>query len=286
MPYALSLSRRSLVLPAIPRPELYTIAFDCDLDRHQEVIAVVQAHHGVDVYFRSMDVVSAVKRRMRYPQIRSAGDFAALLFERRSEPREVNAFVISADGTMHAEFPIGDALSDVVWTEQAIVAGYFDEGVFGKDSLAQNGIAVFDHTGNVRWGWNRQKSLALPEVYDCYAMAVAADRPCAIGAIIYTRYRGEAWAFIMLDLETMGARVYEVPEILNRTKAITATTDGVWLFAVRTDDGQSIVAWRPGEVLYTSVRTPIALRRGVGHGRFIGFGDETAEIVEVAIDDA
>ncbi|HWT06234.1 MAG TPA: hypothetical protein VN224_10790, partial [Xanthomonadales bacterium] len=194
-----------------------------------------------------------------------------------------NAWVIDDDGTTRASFSIGDGIEDVLATGSQIVVTYFDEGVFGDDTLSQGGISAFGLRGEFLWGWNSSALADRLTVYDCYAAGLTED-DATLGAFLYSDYEvSPSYAFAMLDVEARTVELHAVPERLNRTKALSAAQDGAWLFAVGRRDEQHVAAWRPGDAGYAVAPSPVHLTRGLGGGRFMSIADASVEVVTVRV---
>jgi hypothetical protein len=271
-------TQRLRVPPTVPDP--YTIALDADIDGHGDAVIAVRVASGTDVHFPRSNSVQRLFP-MRYPLVRWIGQAKVLLLDARSEGSTLNASIVDEGGRPIVRFSIGDAVEDVVWVDNYIVATYFDEGVFGNHPLSQEGIAILSETGELLWGWNSSPLGQTAPVYDCYAAARGSGN--TLGALIYTAHDQDAYRFGILDVAKHSVELYAVPDLLRRTKALTFIGDGAWLFAVRSEDGQEVVAWRPGNAEYDVARPPLPLTRGLSNCRFISKTESTIDLVTPSV---
>jgi hypothetical protein len=283
MPRTIVFTHQRIPLPALQPAVPHTISVDCDVDRDGNAVIAAQAGDGIDLHFLGAGTKARFAKAVRYPRVCAIGTSRALLCDLRSDVHDKRAWVIGENGGTEREFAIGDAVEDVIWTREHLVASYFDEGALGEDPLSTNGIAIFGHDGDLRWGWNATDSPGVPPIYDCYAAAEGPDD--TIGALIYTNYKGDPYAFGSVDLVERAVTIFSVPRILYATRATTCTPDGTWFFVSRSmgDAVGSIVAWRPGSPLYTAVRAPLHLSRGLAGGRFIGIDEQWINVISVTL---
>ncbi len=260
-----------------------TTSLDADVNRVGQFVFVTRDVHGLSVHFPHRGAVQRVPSIVSYPMIRWIGASLALLVD-GAQKSGYNAWVIDDSGTTRLSFSIGDAVDDVLANDKYIVTTHYDEGVFGDDPLAQNGIAVFAPAGAFLWGWNSSPLAKQLTVYDCYAAGMT-DDDTTLGAFLYSNYaKSPSYAFAVLDLEAREAVLHAVPDDdLHRPHALSAARDGVWLFAAGPRDKQRVIAWRPGDQTYAAAPSPIYLTRGLGGGRFMSITDDSVEVVTVTL---
>jgi hypothetical protein len=84
-----------------------------------------------------------------------------------------NAEVCTGDGRRERQDDLGDAIEEVLTTPSgAIWVGYFDEAMSGGGPQT-HGLARF--TSDLKPAWLYPVGSGLPEIFDCYALNVAAD---------------------------------------------------------------------------------------------------------------
>jgi hypothetical protein len=268
----------------VPAPILTApviVALDGDVQGDDHIVVAMETVNGVDVHFLRSKEMQHVSTPMRHPQVRWIGPARALLYDIRTQESQPNAVIIDKGGGAALHLSIGDAVENVLWIDDYIVATYFDEGVFGEQRCSRGGIVIFNRNAQYVWGWNSSPAGASTPVYDCYAAAHAGDK--TIGALIYTSFRQGSYAFAMLDVETRSIALHAVPPILYRTHALTYGGDGAWLFAVRADGEQHVIAWQPGHLEFDVAPAPVRLTRGVKGSRFFSITDQAMAIVTVGL---
>jgi hypothetical protein len=87
--------------------------------------------------------VDLAPTRENYHFVQPLGSQHWLLVRGRAgDEKDINAHIFGMDGNLQRTFHAGDGIEDVQATERRnIWISYFDEGVFGKSSLGQSGLA-------------------------------------------------------------------------------------------------------------------------------------------------
>jgi hypothetical protein len=106
---------------------------------------------------------------------------------------DLNARVYRRDGSLSAEFCLGDGIEHVQTDDAGnIWAGYFDEGVFGNfgwgsaegaQPIGRAGLVRFDRHGHKSWEYRPPESL--DSICDCYALNVTSQ---GVWACYYTDF--------------------------------------------------------------------------------------------------
>jgi hypothetical protein len=88
----------------------------------------------------------------------------------RSKDGEKNLHLFDEHGKFQTSFAIGDCIEHMaVDGVGRIWVGYFDEGIFGSNSLSSHGLSRFDQKGNLEYQWDYIKN---KPIFDCDAMIV------------------------------------------------------------------------------------------------------------------
>lgn len=166
----------------------------------------------------------------------------------RAELGEPNVLTFEPSGTPRFSFPVGDGVHQFAVDRQGrFWVGYFDEGVFGEDSLSGQGLGAFSSEGRP-WFGTRDGAPNAPSIDDCYALTLdGADRAwfCAysdfeLGYIAERSYRRittdaiapGAKGLIVSDRHVAYLGGYDTPEAATlfdrqtwETRIIPITTD-------------------------------------------------------------
>ena len=280
----ITFQRTPVSVPAIMYLSGFTSSLNVDVNRAGDFVFLTRDIQGLSVHFPHRGTILRVPFvATTYPMIRWVGGSQALLFDGARRQGD-NAWLIDDSGTTKLSFAIGDAVENVVANGKYIIVTHYDEGVFGDDPLAKNGIAVFESSGAFLWGWNASPLVERLMVYDCYAAGLT-DDGATLGAFLYSNYaNGPSYAFTLLDIEGRVAALHAVPDDdLQRPHSLSAGQDGQWLFASGPLDAQNVIAWRPGDKTYTTAPSPVYLTRGLGGSRFLSITDKSVEVVTVTL---
>lgn len=141
----------------------------------------------------------------------------------REQGPEMNALIISADGTLLRRGCLGDGIEHLlVGAQDTIWTGYFDEGVFGNYGWGSPGPTPLGVSGIAAWSTYLDKSWELdPQeglVSDCYALNVDAD---VVWACPYTD-------FPVVRIEHGSVQVFATTDVTG-ARGIIASDDQVGL---------------------------------------------------------
>lgn len=91
--------------------------------------------------------------------------------------QENNGRIYSANGDLLTTFLLGDGIADVQATTDGVIwTSFFDEGVYGNDSIGHSGLIARDMQGNKTFEFQPAATTAgLPPIDDCYAMNVVSN---------------------------------------------------------------------------------------------------------------
>jgi hypothetical protein len=93
---------------------------------------------------------------------------------------ERNAIILGRDGSVEAEFVIGDAVEDLQATSKGVLwASYFDEGTGTRgrgefDPVGASGLVAFDGEGNKLFSFD-PTATGTDTIVDCYALNVVSS---------------------------------------------------------------------------------------------------------------
>ena len=148
-----------------------------------------------------------------------------LVVNRRTVVGQPNAAIFDVSNSSPLiEFYAGDAIEDVLVTDQYLVFTYFDEGVFGDCELAQQGLSVFSHDGQFCYGYLSHFGDRAFDVACCYAACTTGGDEIAFCA--YTGFQLVNW--------NIAARIQagvETPKTLHFAAALTCSGDEYYFHA-------------------------------------------------------
>lgn len=111
-------------------------------------------------------------------------DGGYILASPRSKVGEKNLQVFDDTGRFRTSFAIGDAVEHLAVDRKGrIWVAYFDEGIFGRDSLSIYGLSRFDQNGRLEYQWDSSKNEAID---DCDTLTV--DESGRAWICPYSRY--------------------------------------------------------------------------------------------------
>jgi hypothetical protein len=259
-------------------PSIRTIAFaelpgsliDLDFTPEGQWVAIAGSRRGKVISFAGREIV--LPRQFSFPQIRAIEEDTALVYAARSRADESNAIVMTVTGKILAEFPMGDGIQDVLVSPAAFVALYFDEGVFGNVWPGWEGVAVFEPSGELRFGYRSRLGDQAVDVADAYAGCWTEH-----GSVLFTPYT--EFPLVELNIEDGTQEVRTSPEPLHGAGAITSIGDEVYLHAPF-QSKTTIWRWNPGSSP-EAVAGFGSVLRGLRGGRLLGFRNRECVVVSV-----
>lgn len=201
------------------------------------------------------------------PLVRGLDADRIILVERRaSQSKPSNAWIVRRDGSLEAEFHVGEGIEDVLASRDSIVVTYFDEGVFAAEGPSQQGLAVFRTDGAFDWGYRDQLAVAGVSIDDCYC-ACWLD-PSHVAFSPYS-----AFPLVTLDIKHRQQEVLSTPDAVHGARAVTFGGDTAFFHAPMGRD-RAILAWKRGESQAEFVEDHAGRLRGLSGGRFLGVQEE------------
>jgi hypothetical protein len=181
-----------------------------------------------------------------------------------------NALVVSRGGEVTARWSIPPGLSDVIVTDDFIVVGYCDEGVYHHGGeLGENGLAAFTFDGEVAFRYQREIRGSV-DIADLYAMA-----PLGGNRVAFSAYTG--FEYVELDIGTREHVARPTPSAVHYSRALASDGVSAW-FLTR----QNIVRRLDidtGRVAECGRFPDGTLVRGLVGGRFLSAGANGYTIV-------
>jgi len=159
----------------------------------QTYTATVSVTTATNTVVRQLPIITAT-----YPIVQTLPEDNVLVVAPRCQrsrdgTHEQNAQVYRADGSLAAEFCLGDGIEHVQADKAGrLWVGYFDEGIFGNfgwgsgegaTPLGVAGLVCYDMRGKKLWEF--QPPPGFEDVADCYALNVAEE---AVWACYYTDF--------------------------------------------------------------------------------------------------
>lgn len=158
------------------------------------------------IYFGNRKI--KLPEKVRFPFIRSIDEETVLVVNARGRNQN-NAWIITASGETKANFPVDDAIEDVIITKDFIVVTQFDEAAIGGD-----GVCVYDFQGRRLFNYYEIFGAESVEICDCYAAALVKEN-----RIIFCPYT--EFPMVLFDIEAKSQQIWEIPQAAKRFHAIT-----------------------------------------------------------------
>ncbi len=216
----------------------------------------------------------------KYPLLKFWDKNHVILVDSRIKRQgEINAWVISIyDGSIQTSFSVGDAVEDIVITDNYFVVTYFDEGLFGDITPSEQGIAVFDKQGAFVYGYADTVSGPI-DIADCYAAAhVKGDE------IVFFSYAD--FEIVVLDINTKEQIVFSPPERVDGAGQISCQQDNVFILVGPYDERDLGFIFDAQKGALTEFKLPSEwhVSKGYSQGRFAICSDTYIGLMEVVND--
>jgi hypothetical protein len=245
--------------------------YDICLTPSDRWIAITKYDHRQSLSFNGKTV--SLPERLRFPQVAAIDEETVLVVNSRAFRDEKNAWIITDSGTINSNFYAGDAIQDVIVTENFLVTTYFDESALGSNGIERNGVAVFDLEGNYQFGYHELFSTDSVDIADCYcACWIAKDR------ILFFPYT--EFPLVSFDLKTQTQQIWETPPEVAGSDALSSAGPVVFFYGPY-EDKTGIYKWTIGdshvEKVYEGRRHARGVSshtRGLSNGLFLRI-DET-----------
>lgn len=200
-----------------------------------------------------------IDQLFQFPLIRQINDNQFLVADASVTIRTDNCFVYDLEGKVLGHFFAGDGIQDIEIVKEKIIVTYFDQGVFGMRGPNNNGLVIFDITGKILFGYNEKHGDQI--IIDCYCICKH-----GLNRILFLPYR--EFPLIELNLDNGQETVYEIPEEIKGSNAITSTTKSI-IFHSPYDDKMGFFKWMGGDKRAERIGEYNARLRGLKNGRFL-----------------
>ncbi len=256
------LSEASYELVDLPAP-----LADLDLTPSGKWIAVTEPGNSQSLIFPNRTV--ALSEEIRFPKVRAIDDDTAVIVNSRAW-KENNGQIVSSSGETHS-FYAGDAIQDVLASDEFIVITYFDESALTSPGIEGNGVAVFDTGGDFLFGYRDLFGDEAVAIADCYAACWAADN-----RILFFPYTD--FPLVSVDLKNKTQKIWHTPDAVVGCGAISASDDRVFFHRPYRDDG-SIFEWKIGNESAQKIGACSRHLRGLHRGKFLAVAPNAYVIV-------
>jgi hypothetical protein len=242
--------------------------YDLDITPSGQWIGVTEFGERQSLSFSGKIV--ALPEAIRFPQIAAIDDETALVVNSRAW-QEKNAWIITASGEVKANFFAGDAIQDVLASKSFLVITYFDESALTSPGIEGNGVTTFDVNGNFLFGYRDLFEDAAVDIADCYAACWTEEN-----RILFFPYTD--FPLVSFDLESKTQIVWETPDVVVGSGAITSLGDKVYFHSPYNDE-PGIYEWRIGSESAKRIGSYSGDLRGLPKGQFLEVGKADYTIV-------
>jgi hypothetical protein len=255
-------------IPGLPAPVI-----DIDGDEHGRYVAllgdavrvysqalrrdIIQGYENLQILFSSGGIVPAPVPLLS-PLIRMLEDGAIVT------NKNGGGTTILRPNAEAGFLRIGDCIENLLVVGPRLVVAYFDEGVLGGLSPADEGVAVFEQDGSMIFGYHSVFGYDEAQIYDAYATCGLDDWRIAICSY----GKNPSFPLILLDFEKSSRQIYPTPEPLHGSSALTLEADDV-IFWSPYKDKTGIYRWRIGNENYDRIGEHEGSLRGLTGGRFL-----------------
>lgn len=205
---------------------------------------------------------------IRFPIIRRLNDNTFFIADARTEKGN-NGYIFNFNGQFKKSFLAGYGLQDIIIHRDKIIITYFDEGVLGDKGPNNDGIAIFNFSGEQIFGFNSSKIWG--NILDCYCI-------CKHGTNKVLFYAYTDLKVFELNLDTFKVEIFDTPDDFLGTSAITSTADKI-IFHSSYDDKRSFFSWdrNNNEVIKFGDYSPGLT--GIKNGKFLIYSDNGFTII-------
>ena len=206
---------------------------------------------------------------LHFPIIRRLDNDTFFIADSRTE-KDNNGYIFKFSGQLVKSFLAGDGIEDIVVQQDKIVITYFDEGVLGDDGPNNDGLAVFNFSGEQIFGFNSSKIWG--NILDCYCI-------CKHGTNRILFYAYTDLKVFELNLDTFKVESFETPNDFSGTSAITSTADKI-IFHSSYDDKRSFFSWDRNKKEVKRFGDYSPGLKGIKNGKFLIYGDSGYTIID------
>jgi hypothetical protein len=209
---------------------------------------------------------------LRFPLIRFIDQESVVVVEARAKTDDLNGYIINPAGETKYRFYAGDAIEDVVVTQDYLVATYFDES-FGGTGVESGRLAVFDHNGSHLFGYMDEFGGDAVDLFDCYACTLVKGNQILF--FCYTEF-----PLVILDLEDRTQKILNPPHTVFGSHSITKLGNKIYFHGTY-EDKFGIYEWQIGSDSSTRVAEHPSFSRGLPLGRFLSTGESGYSIIDI-----
>jgi hypothetical protein len=237
--------------------DLPALLADLDLTPSGKWIAVTEPGNAQSLVFPNQTI--PLSEEIRFPKVRAIDDDTVVIVNSRAWKGN-NGLIVSSSGETHS-FYAGDAIQDVLACDEFIVITYFDESALTSSGIEGNGVAVFDTGGDFLFGYRDLFGDEAVAIADCYAACWAADNQ-----ILFFPYTD--FPLVSVDLKNRTQVIWDTPDAVVGSRAISATDDRVFFHRPYRDEG-SIFEWKIGNESAQNIGVCSKHLRGLNGGKFL-----------------
>ena len=244
---------------------------DVDLFDDDRYAAIFQNQDKQIVRF--LDQIIPLPVVLNHPKIRVIDENKFLIAASRNKRQAKNAYIFDKAGQVISNFGCGDAIKNIIVTENRIVFTYFDEGIFGRGDISPEGLAVFDLNGAYQAGYRSFFGSQAEDIADCYCACLYKRNMLYFCA--YTEFRIVRW-----DLDRFQQEITPIPDSLHGAHALT--TDGTTFYLYSPYHGKgNLYAWRPEFPSPEQIGSLYYRLRGLSDARFLSKGEDSYTLIKI-----
>jgi hypothetical protein len=196
--------------------------FDADWNEDYGLLAIQKNSNTLEIIKNKKILDCNVQ--IDHPIIRWVDSHSFLLADARNEKRINNLFILDIEGKIKSSFNCGDAITDIIVSEEGIWISYFDEGIFGE-GISREGLVLFNLEGipEVKFNSHQKKG---PSLLDCDAMCIGNDQS------IWVVSQVDAKKYILINVNNKGEilKTYEIPAIFHQFTGIYVKKNFAYFF--------------------------------------------------------
>jgi hypothetical protein len=241
---------------------------DLDLAPSGRWIAVTEPGEQQYLSFNGKTILLPVQ--CQFPQIAAMDDETVFLVNSRVWT-EKNGWLITSSGEVKANFYAGDAIQDILISSRFIVVTYFDESALTSPGIEGNGVAIFDLKGNFLFGYRELFTDEAVDIADCYAACWGGD-----SHLLFFPYTD--FPLVAFDLESKTQTLWEPPDIVAGSNAITALDEKVYFHSPYADKA-GIYEWKMGSQSAVKIGSWSNRIRGIRHGKFLALESDGYQVL-------
>jgi len=212
---------------------------------------------------------------LRFPVVRVIAHDRVVVVDLRTTKGRANAHIFNRLGELLSSFCAGDGIEDVVVLGDLIAVTYFDEGVFGGVPPSEEGIAFFDFSGNLLWGYQSLMGSDAVDVADCYCATRVDHHTLAFSP--YTDF-----PLVHVQPTTRQQNVHELPVSLRGATALSMHGATAFLYGPY-EAKRTMFRWSPGTGA-EGIGHHSGPLRGLEGGRFLSRGEHGFTVVDAVAD--